>query len=141
MKPEIRNGGLTTAYTRDGLLICVVACATLSVGYFSLYVGVDRTFFRSYTVDKYKNLKWQQCFTPRRSLRGPARWVAEGPRRRRGVHRDGLEEAVNPSSGRLTFFDFVRPQSRSEQLRVSVSRSHRHSLQSTSVRATQIPTP
>ena len=28
----------------------------------------------------------------RRSLRGPARWVAEGPRGRRGVHRVGLEE-------------------------------------------------
>jgi hypothetical protein len=30
----------------------------------------------------------------------------------------------------ITFFDFLRPQSRSEQLRASVIRPHRHSLQS-----------
>ena len=58
---------------------------------------------------------------------------SEGPRRRRGVHRDGLEEAVISSSGRLTFFGSVRSQSRSEQLRASVSRPQCHSLQSTSV--------
>ena len=65
----------------------------------------------------------------------------QGPRPRRGVHRDGLEEPVISSSGRLTFFGSVRSQSRSHQLPPSVSRSQRHSLQSTSVRATQIPTP
>ena len=58
---------------------------------------------------------------------------SEGPRRRRGVHRDGLEEAVISSSGRLTFFGSVRSQSRSHQLPPSVSRPHRHPLQSTSV--------
>ena len=68
--------------------------------------SIDRTFFCSLSN---KNLKWQQDCTPRRSLRGPARWVAEGPRRRRGVHRDGLEEAVISSSGRLTFFGTRSP--------------------------------
>ena len=34
---------------------------------------------------------------------------AEGPRRRRGVHRDGLEEAVISSSDGITFFGTRSP--------------------------------
>ena len=56
-----------------------------------------------------RNLSGNSASQSRRSLRGPARWVADGPRRRRGVHRDGLEEAVISSSGRLTLFGTRSP--------------------------------
>ena len=65
-----------------------------------------------------------------------ARWVAEDPRRRRGVHRDGLEEAHHPSTDGITFFVRVRPESRSEQLRASVTRSRRRNYHASSVCAT-----
>ena len=65
-----------------------------------------------------------------------ARWVAEGPRRRRGVHHDGLEEAHHPSTDGITFFVRVRPESRSEQLRASVIRSRRRNYHASSVCAT-----
>ena len=71
-------------------------------------------FFRS------QPTTWQQPFTPPEVTRGPARRVAEGPRRRRGVHRDGLEEAVISSTDGGTFFVVVVAQDRSAQLRASV---------------------
>ena len=73
------------------------------VGTYTRQIILHRTFFDP------RHPSGNSPSQSRRSLRGPARWVAEVPRRRRGVHRDGLEEAVIPSSDGITLFGTPSP--------------------------------